>query len=168
MRAQPVARGQTISELLRRRGSLLSDTWRETAADLANRGQIASFPAPGHRSHAYGRLRARSRRLVGCARQGSTGLCGGQTRGRWAWGLLKDTSRVLLDREMDHSVVDEVRDAIAQHPQWRYSTQIADLHVWPVGKSRYAWILSLLTADRTLSAVAPCGRRLPCTTRSPA
>ena len=36
-----------IGEMLRRRGSLLSDTWTGPAAELANRGQIAIYPTMG-------------------------------------------------------------------------------------------------------------------------
>lgn len=39
--------GWTIGEKLRTRGSLLSDSWTGTAAQLANRGQLAIFPAMG-------------------------------------------------------------------------------------------------------------------------
>lgn len=39
--------GWTIGEKLRARGSLLSDSWTGTAAELANRGQLAVFPAVG-------------------------------------------------------------------------------------------------------------------------
>lgn len=39
--------GWTIGERLRTRGSLLSDSWTGTAAQLANRGQLAIFPAMG-------------------------------------------------------------------------------------------------------------------------
>lgn len=39
--------GWTIGERLRTRGSLLSDSWTGTAAQLANRGQLAIFPAIG-------------------------------------------------------------------------------------------------------------------------
>lgn len=39
--------GWTIGERLRTRGSLLSDSWSGTAAQLANRGQLAIFPAMG-------------------------------------------------------------------------------------------------------------------------
>lgn len=37
----------TIGEKLRARGSLLSDSWTGTAVELANRGQLAVFPAMG-------------------------------------------------------------------------------------------------------------------------
>lgn len=39
--------GWTIGEKLRARGSLLSDCWTGTAIELANRGQLAVFPAAG-------------------------------------------------------------------------------------------------------------------------
>lgn len=39
--------GWTIGEKLRARGSLLSDSWTGTAVELANRGQLAVFPAVG-------------------------------------------------------------------------------------------------------------------------
>ena len=39
--------GWTIGEKLRTRGSLLSDSWSGTAVQLANRGQLAIFPAMG-------------------------------------------------------------------------------------------------------------------------
>jgi hypothetical protein len=39
--------GWTIGERTRTRGSLISDSWTGTAAQLANRGQLAVFPAMG-------------------------------------------------------------------------------------------------------------------------
>ncbi|CAN7464700.1 S8 family peptidase [Acidovorax sp. LjRoot118] len=39
--------GWTVGEKLRARGSLLSDSWTGTAVNLANRGQLAVFPAMG-------------------------------------------------------------------------------------------------------------------------
>jgi Co/Zn/Cd efflux system component len=63
--------------------------------------------------------------------------------GRWALGLLRDTGRVLLDAEMDAPVVQEVREVVLGLPQ---PTTVRDLHVWRVGKGKYACILSLSTA----------------------
>lgn len=70
------------------------------------------------------------------------GLVGTVLVGRWAWGLLRDTGRVLLDAEMDAPVVEEVRDVVRRLPQ---PTTVVDLHVWRVGKGKYACILSLAT-----------------------
>lgn len=62
----------------------------------------------------------------------------------WAYGLLRDTSRVLLDAEMNAPVVGEIREVIAASP---VKAQISDLHVWRVGKDKYACILGLATVD---------------------
>ena len=71
------------------------------------------------------------------------GLVGTVLVGRWALGLLRDTGRVLLDAEMDAPVVEEVREVVLGLPQ---PTTVRDLHVWRVGKGKYACILSLATA----------------------
>ncbi|HEY0665983.1 MAG TPA: CDF family Co(II)/Ni(II) efflux transporter DmeF [Gallionella sp.] len=60
----------------------------------------------------------------------------------WASGLLRDTGSVLLDAEMDEPVVEEIREVIAHSP---VKAEISDLHVWRVGKGKYACILSLAT-----------------------
>jgi cation diffusion facilitator family transporter len=80
------------------------------------------------------------------------GIVGAILVARWAWGLLRDTGRVLLDREMDHPVMEEIREVVAALDQTR-TTRIADLHIWRVGKARFACILSLVTHDQTLTAV---------------
>lgn len=70
------------------------------------------------------------------------GLVGAVMIVYWATGLLRDTGRVLLDAEMGAPVVDEIRDVIAHSP---IKADIADLHVWRVGRGKYACILSLAT-----------------------
>ncbi len=72
------------------------------------------------------------------------GLIGATLVSVWAYGLLRDTSRVLLDAEMNAPVVAEIREVIAESP---VKAQICDLHVWRVGKGKYACILSLATVD---------------------
>jgi cation diffusion facilitator family transporter len=68
------------------------------------------------------------------------GIVGAGLVAVWAFGLLRDSARVLLDAEMDAPVVEEIRAVIAAHPA---RAEIGDLHVWRVGKGRYACILSL-------------------------
>ncbi|MDT8990637.1 CDF family Co(II)/Ni(II) efflux transporter DmeF [Curvibacter sp. APW13] len=68
----------------------------------------------------------------------------------WAKGLLIDTGRVLLDREMDHPVVDEIREVV-EVADAQGHTRIADLHVWRVGKSAYSCALSVVTTDPGLT-----------------
>jgi len=71
------------------------------------------------------------------------GIVGAGLVAIWAYGLLRDTGRVLLDAEMDAPVVAEIRGVIAASP---VSAEICDLHVWRVGKGKYACILSLVTS----------------------
>jgi len=72
------------------------------------------------------------------------GIVGAALVAVWAYGLLRDTGRVLLDAEMDAPVVAEIREVIATSP---VDADICDLHVWRVGKSKYACILSLVTSE---------------------
>jgi cation diffusion facilitator family transporter len=62
----------------------------------------------------------------------------------WAYRLLLDTGRVLLDAEMDAPVVGEIFEVINDSP---IQAKITDLHVWRVSKNKYACILSLLTSE---------------------
>jgi cation diffusion facilitator family transporter len=74
------------------------------------------------------------------------GIVGALVVSRWAWGLLRDTSQALLDREMDPELVREVRECIETDGD----TIITDLHVWRVGRGKYACILTLVaTAPKT-------------------
>ncbi len=62
----------------------------------------------------------------------------------WAYRLLLETGRVLLDAEMDAPVVAEIFEVINDSP---IQAKITDLHVWRVSKNKYACILSLLTSE---------------------
>ncbi|MFN7958703.1 MAG: CDF family Co(II)/Ni(II) efflux transporter DmeF [Holophagaceae bacterium] len=86
------------------------------------------------------------------------GLAGALLVATWAKGLLRDSSRVLLDAEMDHPVVEEIREAIATQPEWGPETRIVDLHVWRVGKGSYACILALTGPNPglTVQSVRQC------------
>ncbi len=77
------------------------------------------------------------------------GIVGAFLVGNWAYGLLRQSGRILLDAEMDNPVVEEIREVVAtDYP----TAAISDLHVWRVGKGCYSCILALvspvaLTAD---------------------
>jgi cation diffusion facilitator family transporter len=62
----------------------------------------------------------------------------------WAYKLLLETGRVLLDAEMDSPVVAEIFEVINDG---EIQAKITDLHVWRVSKNKYACILSLLTSE---------------------
>ncbi len=80
----------------------------------------------------------------------TTGLVGAVLVALWAKNLILQSGRVLLDREMDHPVVAEIREVIASLPA-AGDTQITDLHVWRVGNGAYACAISLLTHDAALT-----------------
>ena len=71
------------------------------------------------------------------------GAAGGVLVARWSWGLLKDASRVLLDREMDHPLVEQIRSLIEADGDSR----VSDLHVWRVGRQHHAGVITVVTAS---------------------
>jgi cation diffusion facilitator family transporter len=78
------------------------------------------------------------------------GIVGAALVAVWAKGLIVDTGKVLLDREMDHHVVDELREVVAQELS-EGDTRLTDVHVWRVGRSAYAAELALASHDMTLT-----------------
>lgn len=68
------------------------------------------------------------------------GVLGAVVIGVWAVGLLRQTAAVLLDREMDHPLVEQIRTAIEADGDAR----VADLHLWRVGRQQYAAIASIV------------------------
>ncbi|HCT99117.1 MAG TPA: cation transporter [Methylococcaceae bacterium] len=62
----------------------------------------------------------------------------------WAYQLMIETGKVLLDAEMDAPVVAEIREVILMSP---IPAHIIDLHVWRVSRNKYACILSLVTTE---------------------
>ena len=78
------------------------------------------------------------------------GIVGAALVAVWAKNLLSETGKVLLDREMDHPVVEEIREAVETGPEGG-NTRITDLHVWRVGKRKYSCALSVVTHDRSLT-----------------
>jgi cation diffusion facilitator family transporter len=78
------------------------------------------------------------------------GLVGAALVAWWAKGLVQETSRVLLDCEMDHPVVEEIREVVlsASAPG---AVALTDLHVWRVGAALYACEIVLWTTDKLLT-----------------
>lgn len=71
------------------------------------------------------------------------GIVGSILVAKWAWSLMQETGKTLLDAEMDHHVVEEIREVVAELPQ----TTLTDLHVWKVGKGKFSCILALETTS---------------------
>lgn len=72
----------------------------------------------------------------------SMGLVGAALVSSWALGLIRDTGRVLLDAEMDAPVVAEIREAIEDG---EVPARISDLHVWQVGRGKFACTAEVVT-----------------------
>ena len=68
------------------------------------------------------------------------GIVGAALVSVWAYGLLKETGRVLLDANMDAPITEEVREVIKE---LNLKLEITDLHVWRVGRGKFSCIVAL-------------------------
>lgn len=69
------------------------------------------------------------------------GIVGAVVISSWGYGLLRATSRILLDSVPDHATLRAIQDAIEADSD----NMIADLHVWRLGPQGYGVIISLVT-----------------------
>jgi cation diffusion facilitator family transporter len=69
------------------------------------------------------------------------GIVGAMVITRWSYGLLKDTSAILLDKNVDQENIKEIRKKIESDAD----NKVTDIHVWQVGPIDYAAIISLVT-----------------------
>jgi len=69
------------------------------------------------------------------------GIVGGLIISRWSYGLLIDTGKVLLDRDVNPEAVEEIRSVIEADSDNR----VSDLHVWRVGSHHLSAIVSVVT-----------------------
>lgn len=69
------------------------------------------------------------------------GLVGAAVISRWAWGLARDSGAVLLDAEDHGQLAAEVRRRVESLPDH----EVADLHLWRVGPTSRACILSVVS-----------------------
>ena len=79
------------------------------------------------------------------------GIVGAVLVAVWAKNLIVETGKVLLDRENDAPVAQEIREAVETGGE-NGATRVVDLHVWRVGKQSYSCALSVVTTDHTLTA----------------
>lgn len=70
------------------------------------------------------------------------GLAGAAVIGKWAWNLFQSSSSVLLDMNGDEALEAEVRAVIEQNG----GDRLADLHLWRVGPSHWAAILTVVSS----------------------
>ncbi len=71
------------------------------------------------------------------------GLVGAVVISRWSYGLLGDTSAILLDSVVDPAIDAAIRSAIEADADNR----IADLHIWSVGPEHYSVMVSVVTHE---------------------
>ena len=72
------------------------------------------------------------------------GIVGSLVISVWVWGLLRSTSKVLLDGETAPHLFQEIREAIEQNDS---DARIADLHVWQVGVGQFSAIVSIVAHE---------------------
>ena len=77
----------------------------------------------------------------------AVGLLGAVIIAKWSWGLLRTTSRILLDAEADHDLSEKIRNVIEAES----TDKVADLHLWRVGPQHFAATVSIIT-DQALNA----------------
>jgi len=69
------------------------------------------------------------------------GLVGSAVISQWAYGLIRDTHVILLDKEPESSDLNvEIRKAL----QADADTVIADLHVWQLAVNKFAAVISIV------------------------
>jgi len=69
------------------------------------------------------------------------GIVGASIILRWSWGLLRDTSHLLLDHQTDSATLTEIRHLIENNEE----DQITDLHIWRIAPHQSAAIISIVT-----------------------
>jgi cation diffusion facilitator family transporter len=70
------------------------------------------------------------------------GIVGAAVILRWAYLLLRDTSKILLDETVGGETADMIRSILEADAD----TKVADLHLWRVGSSHISAIISLVTS----------------------
>ena len=69
------------------------------------------------------------------------GIVGALIISRWSYGLLVDTGKVLLDRDVNQEAIAEIRAIIEADSDNR----VSDLHVWRVGSHHLSAVISIVT-----------------------
>lgn len=71
------------------------------------------------------------------------GIVGSIIIGRWSFGLLRDTSRILLDGDVEADTIEEILTLF----EGDTDDVVADLHLWRVGPKNLAAIVSIVSHD---------------------
>lgn len=71
------------------------------------------------------------------------GIVGAVLIFRWTFQLVRETSAVLLDREMDEHMVDRIVHRLEADGD----TLVSDIHIWRVSQEKYACLISLVASE---------------------
>jgi cation diffusion facilitator family transporter len=71
------------------------------------------------------------------------GLVGAVLVARWSYGLIRDTSRVLLDSQADEHNAVALRESIEGHS----TDRVTDLHLWSIGHGIFAAEIAVVSDD---------------------
>ena len=69
------------------------------------------------------------------------GIVGALIITRWSYGLLRDTGRILLDRDVNIEAIAEIKEIIESEADNR----VSDIHVWRIGPHHLSVILAIVT-----------------------
>jgi len=69
------------------------------------------------------------------------GIVGALVITKWSHGLLIDTGKILLDRDVNQEAVDEIQARMEADSD----TRVTDIHIWRVGSHHLSAIISLVT-----------------------
>ena len=70
------------------------------------------------------------------------GIVGAVLVARWSWGLIRGTSKVLLDRQVDDAILGRIRSALTER-----ALELVDLHVWDIGPGYRAAIVTVRAVE---------------------
>lgn len=68
------------------------------------------------------------------------GIVGAVIISRWSWGLIQQTSPILLDGSIEPQYAEKIRQTLQAQPE---VSQVKDLHIWKVSADHYAAMISL-------------------------
>lgn len=70
------------------------------------------------------------------------GIVGALVISKWSYGLIKDSSEVLLDKSVKQSTIDKITDALSKR-----NTVINDLHIWKIATNHQSAIIKVTSVE---------------------
>jgi len=71
------------------------------------------------------------------------GIVGAALVSRWSYGLIRDSARVLLDRQADVATLAAIRESLERNT----GDRVTDLHCWSIGPGIYAADFAIVSDD---------------------